>query len=232
MEDDQDRLVAELMLLEATYPDQISYDTHARELKFNGDHHSSLSLRIPQDYPSVSLPEILSATGPAKLDLRQELRKRTHAIQPGEEVLDIFVNAIQELVTTQAQSANAKPASAAKPQDQPPDQGFLTIIIWLHHLLATSKRKLAIAPGPAVAGITKPGYPGVMLFTGPAAAVRSHVDTLKQENWQAFQIRLEDAELWPLVHGKGVIEVESMGDVVKDVGAARKEVFLEAMKIK
>lgn len=231
-EDDAERLKAELMLLDAAYPEQTTYDEHARELKFTGEQHSALSLRIPQAYPSAALPEVLSAAGVGKRDLREQLRKAIHGLQSGEEVLDVIVNAFQELVLSQTTNSTTKSATVATHQEQPANQGSLTVIIWLHHLLATSKRKLAVAPNSAVSGITKPGYPGVMLFTGPAAAVRNHVETLKQENWQAFQIRLEEDEAWHLAHGKGVKEVESMGDVVKEVGPAKKTVFLEAMKIK
>lgn len=231
LDDNQERLEAEIMLLEATYPDQASYEEHARELKFTGENHSSLVLRMPQDYPGASVPEVLSATGSAKQDLREALRKRINALQAGEEVLDIVVNAFQELVESAPQSAAGAPQKSHKPAREGPSQGSLTIIIWLHHLLATSKRKLALAPHSTISGITKPGYPGVMLFTGPAAAVREHVDTLKQQNWQAFQIRFEENEAWSLAHGKGVKEVESMGEAVKEVGV-RKDTFLEAMKIK
>lgn len=228
----QARLEAEIMLLEAGYPDQATYNEHARELKFSGDNHSSLSLRIPRDYPDTALPEVLSATGSAKQDLRDALRKRLISLQAGEEVLDVIVNAFLELVESVANATINKSDSSHTQVQQPSAQGSLTVVIWLHHLLATSKRKLAIAPSSTISGITKPGYPGVMLFTGPAAAVRDHVEVLKQENWQAFQIRLEEDELWSLAHGKGVKEVESMGEVVKEVGPVKKDVFLEAMKIK
>ncbi|EHY52963.1 hypothetical protein HRR83_006204 [Exophiala dermatitidis] len=80
-----------------------------------------------------------------------------------------------------------------------------TVIIWLHHLLALSKRKLAVNPtvqtGPpslslsssasGISGLTKPGYPGIMIFSGPRDLVDAHVAQLKRLNWQAFQVRYD-----------------------------------------
>ena len=85
-----------------------------------------------------------------------------------------------------------------------------------------------------VNGITKPGYPGVMNFSGPKIAVDAHVQQLKQQRWQAFQVRFEMDETWSLVHGLGIIEVESMAEVVAEVekAAEQKDVFMEVMKMK
>ncbi|KIW19894.1 hypothetical protein PV08_00469 [Exophiala spinifera] len=100
-----------------------------------------------------------------------------------------------------------------------------TVIIWLHHLLATSKRKLAVsqphvnsnsnsnsttktakakakptsASPPSVSastisGMTKPGYPGILLFSGPRDLVDAHVKELKDLNWQAFSKRYDSDE--------------------------------------
>ena len=111
-----------------------------------------------------------------------------------------------------------------------------TVIIWLHHLLAPGKRKLAVAPPASISGITKPGYPGVLVFAGPKSPVMEHVNTLKAENWQAFQVRHEEDECWEFAHS-GVVEVETMSEAVAAVefgahGARRKQQFLEAVGIK
>ena len=83
-----------------------------------------------------------------------------------------------------------------------------------------------------------------MIFSGPSSAVNEHVDTLKAENWQAFQVRYEEYELWTFAHGKGVKEVETMAEVVKGVqpsegkksevgrGERQKKQFLEAVGIR
>ncbi|EXJ90514.1 hypothetical protein A1O1_03617 [Capronia coronata CBS 617.96] len=92
-----------------------------------------------------------------------------------------------------------------------------TVIIWLHHLLALSKRKLAVTPTTttttisttgttmssssssspsssnsiSISGLTKPGYPGIMVFSGPKDLVDAHVRELRGLNWQAFQVRYD-----------------------------------------
>jgi hypothetical protein len=91
---------------------------------------------------------------------------------------------------------------------------------------------MALAPAASVSGVTKPGYPGVLVYSGPANAVREHVNELKGQNWAAFQVRMEADEAWEFAHGTGVKEVESMGDLVAEVGEARKEEFMQVMKIK
>jgi hypothetical protein len=154
----------------------------------------------------------------------------------GEEALDAIMAAFQSIIeephtieshlhTDTSSSSNAV-SGEAKPM---PNK---TVIIWLHHLLALSKRKLALSPSPSVSGITKPGYPGVMIFSGPATAVTEHVNILKAENWQAFQVRYEGEEHWDFAHGGTVKELETMSEVVAAVGARRKVEFLEAVGIK
>jgi hypothetical protein len=55
---------------------------------------------------------------------------------------------------------------------------------------------------------------------------------LKGLQWAAFQVRLESEEEWVFGHGKGVKEMEGLGDVVNDVGEERKKAFMEAMRMK
>jgi len=106
------------------------------------------------------------------------------------------------------------------------------VIIWLHHLLNTNKRKQALSPPAGVSGVTKPGYPGVLIYAGPYDLVHEHVNELKGLNWQAFQVRLEDDEAWIFAHGSGVREMEAMKDVVAAIGDQRKDLFMEAMRMK
>ncbi|KAL2429948.1 hypothetical protein ABEF95_013413 [Exophiala dermatitidis] len=96
-----------------------------------------------------------------------------------------------------------------------------TVIIWLHHLLALSKRKLAVTPSTTahthtttgtlsssssvsgISGLTKPGYPGIMIFSGPRDLVDAHVAQLRALNWQAFQVRYDSDEDEIIVSGTG-----------------------------
>jgi hypothetical protein len=105
--------------------------------------------------------------------------------------------------------------------------------VWLHHLLNTNKRKQALSPpSPEVSGATKPGYPGVLLYSGPAEAVSEHVNELRQLNWQAYSVRLKSDEAWTFKHGTGVQEFETMKEVVADIEEDKKQLFMEAMRMK
>ncbi|CAN9428253.1 unnamed protein product [Alternaria alternata] len=147
------RLETELELLEAMYPNQTHYGPKSRELKFSHDNHASLLLRLPESYPELGLPDIISATDAAKNDLRTRVKVAVKdvGLAEGEEVLDAIVAAFQQV----------------------------------------------------------------------------------RKNWQAFQVRYEEEELWHFAHGTGVKEMESMSEVVKGVetegsiGKTQKEELLE-----
>jgi hypothetical protein len=223
-----ERLENELALVLAMYPDQATYSPQNCELLFKTP-SASLTLRLESSYLTTNLPTILSASV-GKTDLRDELTTRLlEDFSPGEEVLDATIMIFDELVAHHELEA----ASDGSPQPLSPEApGDATVVVWLHHLLNTNKRKLALSPASSVSGVTKPGYPGVLVYSGPANAVREHVDELKGQNWAAFQVRMEAEEKWEFKHGTGVREVEGMGDVVEAVGERRKEEFMQVMKIK
>lgn len=231
----QDRLDNEVSLLQAMYPEQVIWDAHSRELKYASD-GSNFTLRLPDDYLQSGLPTILSATT-QKHDLRNTLKERFDDLPRGEEVLDSIIVAFNELAadfdledaTPHFSQKNAKEKEVGYSWD---DAKRVTILIWLHHLLNTNKRKQALSPASTVSGVTKPGYPGVLLYSGPEAAVLEHVNELKGLNWAAFQVRMESDEEWKFKHGGGVKEVEGLGDVVAEIGEERKEEFMEAMRMK
>lgn len=206
------RLETELELLEAMYPDQTHYNPNSRELKFVNDDHSSFLLRLPDAYPESAFPDIISATDQAKNDLRVQLRRAVADLDlaDGEEALDAIVAAFKQLVES---APSAEQSSDSTPDANHGAHSPKTIIVWLHHLLNTNKRKLALSPPPSVppvSGLTKPGYPGVLIYSGPSSAVSEHINLLKAQNWQAFQVRYEEEELWHFAHGTGVREMESM----------------------
>ncbi|OCL14848.1 hypothetical protein AOQ84DRAFT_197249 [Glonium stellatum] len=229
-----ERLSTELDLLEAMYPGQVTFTEKSRELKFV-QQAAALSLRLPDHYPESGFPDIILANDASKNDLRNTMREAINglALVEGEESLDAVIARFQDIAIQEpAENDGLKSPSSG---DQVP--GAKTVVIWLHHLLATSKRKLALSPAlPGISGITKPGYPGVMIFSGPAIAVNEHVNALKQENWQAFQVRHEEeGQVWEFAHMRGIKEVETMGEVVKSIefdGAVRKDEFLKAVGIK
>lgn len=184
------------------------------------------------DYLTTGRPIVVSASA-GKRDMSGEVKKRLiEELRPGEEVLDATIMIFDELVAHHELNASSEGSGRPVPATDSPEDGDTTIIVWLHHLLNTNKRKMALSPAASVSGVTKPGYPGVLVYSGPPNAVREHVNELKGQNWAAFQVRMEADEAWDFAHGKGVKEVESMGDLVAEVGEAKKEEFMQVMKIK
>lgn len=224
------RLETELILLEAIYPGEISYAKH--ELK-HSRYGASLRLRIPKDYPGEALPEIIAANLVGKQDVRDAMKLEISLLHPGEEILDAIMAAFHDLVDQFGKSVTEDHAAVdVHGQVQKSTNEPLTVVVFLHHLLNTNKRKKALSPSmPGIAGLSKPGYPGVLVYSGPHDAVREHISMLKDENWQAFQIRLEVKETWSFVHGPGVVELETMKEAVHEVGN-HKDAFMEAMRMK
>jgi len=230
---EDERLQTELSLLESMYPDQIQHSPQAREVSYKSS-AGTFTLRLPNEYLVDVLPQVLAANA-GKDDVREQLKRQVNDCQAGEEILDSIILAFNEI----AESRNTQevPSVERKPDhrgvDSSQDQGKATVIVWLHHLLNTNKRKQALSPpSNSVSGLTKPGYPGVLVYSGPSRAVHEHVNELKHLNWQAFQIRLETEEEWVFGHGHGVREVEAMKDLVAEVGEARKAEFMEAMRMR
>ncbi|KAF2007375.1 hypothetical protein P154DRAFT_517120 [Amniculicola lignicola CBS 123094] len=232
------RLDDELELLHAMYPEQISFEPRSRDLKFT-DNSAVLHLRLPEQYPETGFPEVVAGKDFTKNDVRDLTKSAIKALGlgEGEEAIDAIIACFQSTMTrTDHENDTAVEYDSTKTASSVSDSNK-TAITWLHHLLALTKRKLALSPAPTVSGITKPGYPGVMLFSGPAAAVDEHINILKAENWQAFQVRYSENELWEFAHGREVREVETMADIVKAVevgndGPKRKQDFLKAVGIK
>nr|POE93328.1 rwd domain-containing protein 2b [Quercus suber] len=245
-EDDRDdRLAIELSLLESMYPEQIKHHVKAGELSYKDD-QGSFTLRLSNGYLRESLPEVLAARA-GRTDLREPLKAAiVSQCRTGEEILDSIIMAFQEVVqqTQTLEESEAHPTRVDENDEELASPKRATVIVYLHHLLNTNKRKRCLSPPPSVSGVTKPGYPGVLVYSGPLNAVHEHVNELKALNWQAFQVRLEVEEEWTFKHGVGVIEVEGMGEVVteveegsgrsttEDASKQRKLEFLEAMKMK
>ncbi|GJN92109.1 hypothetical protein Rhopal_005138-T1 [Rhodotorula paludigena] len=68
-----------------------------------------------------------------------------------------------------------------------------TVLLWSHHLLATSKRKDIVAWSTELElyGLSKPGYPGVIIVEGLAHNADEFVCRIKQLQWKALQVRCE-----------------------------------------
>ncbi|KAI1748072.1 hypothetical protein F4782DRAFT_518576 [Xylaria castorea] len=249
-----ERFEAELDLLLAMYPDSLSFSPKARELKYShcgndeasAKHPAVLLLRLPDTYPLDGFPEVISAMGHYKEDLRSATRAAFCSIgaPAGEEVLDALLLAFRDLIMSQEDPRHsATTGTAGQSESQRTDAlANRTVIVWLHHLLNTNKRKLALNPsmaGSKVSGITKPGYPGVLIFSGGRGAVESHVLELRNQRWQAFQVRYDSedggvpSEVWQFKHGEGICEVESMSDIAKSIiDPQQRELFLGSIGVK
>ncbi|KAL6705879.1 hypothetical protein ACN47E_006339 [Coniothyrium glycines] len=241
--DEPSRLDTEIELLEAMYPGQIHYNSKSREFKFASEkNHASLRVRLPETYPDQGSPDVILATNASRSDIRAITSNAVTqlALPDGEEALDAIIAAFQNILqnATAIQECDIDSRTGTRDGANTPK----TVIIWLHHLLNTNKRKLALSP-TALSGLTKPGYPGVLIYSGPSQAVDEHVTLLKAQNWQAFSVRLEQEEMWAFAHGTGVREVETMAQVAKGVeaiddgsigerGRRQKDEFLKAVGIK
>ncbi|POS81128.1 hypothetical protein DHEL01_v200495 [Diaporthe helianthi] len=253
-EEAEERLGNELALLEAMYPESIAFDPNGRELKYTptapgeGDNLLSkgvLVLRLPDTYPVRGLPDLITAKDAGGQDARTQVSAAFGRLGMGEgdEVLDAYMLAFQEFIYDSAGEMPGHQDRELEDDRQPQPQPRKTVVIWLHHLLNTNKRKLALGPSldaASVSGLTRPGYPGVMVFSGPRDAVDSHVGELRAQRWQAFQVRYDSGEengneldYWAFQHGMGIREVESLGEMAQGIlGDAQREVFLRVMGLK
>lgn len=250
-----ERLKAELELLLAMYPESLVFSPRARELKYSlcdDESESSaknsspaiLLLRLPDTYPLDGTPEVISAMGHGKEDLRSAAKAAFGSLETpaGEEVLDAFLLSFRDLVSSyHGDAQDGTTGKQSELEEHTASAANRTVIIWLHHLLNTNKRKLALNPSMSsserISGITKPGYPGVLIFSGERSIVDAHVAELRSQRWQAFQVRYDSGDgnegVWRFRHGEGICEVESMSDVVQSiVDPGLREVFLGCIGVK
>ncbi|KIV84341.1 hypothetical protein PV11_00125 [Exophiala sideris] len=267
-----ERLDAEISLLEAMYPESMTFKPQNREVHYTSPATPSanITFRLPEAYPERGRPDIISARDGSKNDVRDKTRHAVDAekLEEGVEVLDQMITVFEDFITSGTNEAAQNDAipPAALPNSTGPKTK--TVIIWLHHLLNTSKRKLAITPSvtpsfttpnkkganvatvvSGISGITKPGYPGIMIFSGSKDLVDSHVRELRAQNWQAFQVRWDSEDdghshgkqtkdelrdEFEFTHGRGkIVEAESMAEVVRGIARERdREVFLRAVGVK
>jgi hypothetical protein len=222
------------------YPDELTFDARCGELSYKHQ-NGQLCLRLSSLYPLSAFPQVISAFGPSKNDIHDKLNDVISKQQLGESCLDAIIADFMDMTEGMTEKRHEQDGSSNGVEVDGLSEtnvGGKTVIIWLHHLLATSKRKQALSPTSgsptSMSGITKPGYPGVLLFSGITDVVNAHVQLLKSLRWQAFQVRYEADERWIFSHGDGIIEVETMGEVVNELKLVDrgKETFMEAMKMK
>lgn len=234
-----ERQQAEVALLEAMYPEQVTWYSSRSELQYKSGSGPVLTLRLPANYPEAEKPTVLTAVGADNRDISAQTKAKLKAskLPLGDEAVDAILQGFEDVLEEGARAAEAEAKPKAS-RDLSTQVMFRTVIIWLHHLLNTNKRKLATHPSSAAAnivGVTKPGYPGVLIFSGPVDDVDLHVTELKHQRWQAFQVRfeVESTMPWKFTHADGIREVESMSDVSQAISqAGDREAFLKAVHIK
>ena len=265
------RLEDELGLLKEMYPHHITFDSKSRDFSYTSPNspNANLVLRLPDKYPvTEDEPQIILARDKSKNDVRDKVRKAFDVLGvygANMEILDILIERF-EAVTADTMQVGLAAVIDGK------EYGFhhksvefdlrsklqpRTVIIWLHHLLATNKRKLAVSLSLnttilvgdqftplEISGVTKPGYPGIMIFSGRSDLVDAHVRELKGLNWQAFQIRYDSADgdgknqkvatQWEFSCCRGkIVEVETMAQIVQNiVDEENKQIFLKAVGVK
>ncbi|GAA5908076.1 uncharacterized protein JCM6883_004109 [Sporobolomyces salmoneus] len=111
-------------------------------------------------------------------------------------VFTLFTSIKEWLVSNPLEPTPTSNANQEERRPAPPSSGPIALkctLIWSHHLLATSKRKDIVAWSTelSLAGISKPGYPGVIVIEGSRENVDEFVWRIKQLQWKALQIRCE-----------------------------------------
>lgn len=214
---------------------------------------------LPDTYPASSLPNVALEFGTSidntrRKQLRDALKAIFTELPTGTECLDELVIQLQQAVQ-QKETQTSEDTSSSFIYQQPfsknpnPTTQALTklVLIWSHHILATSKRKFIHDTSKELNlnGVCKPGYPGIIIVEGEAANVDDFVEQIKQLRWQALSVKAEmeydvgDGGKLGSGGGDGsqsrsyVHEVESVADVtaiLRPVGL--EEWFLEGMGIR
>ncbi|KAI5479367.1 DUF1115 domain containing protein [Pseudohyphozyma bogoriensis] len=144
-----------------------------------------------------------------------EVDRRQHAVLKG--VLEGLLEGVEggeeyplfSVYTALREHLAAHPFSAPVPDPDPKPKATMKddalpmelkeVLLWSHHLLATGKRKNIVqwARELRLWGISKPGYPGVIVVEGLASNVDEFVSRIKALNWKALQVRSETSRSVP-----------------------------------
>lgn len=159
------------------------------------------------------------------------------AQEDGVEILDLIVTSFQD-VLPELMVEEKRPSTEYKSDDTTVHASKIKrVVIWSHHLLATSKRRdiQAWSKELHLGGYARPGHPGSVFAEGDEDQVDEFVRRLKQLRWQALQVRGEEtAEHRICGSGDGVVEVEGLGEIseaLKQRDADSADLFLQGMKI-
>ncbi|KAI4729169.1 DUF1115-domain-containing protein [Aureobasidium sp. EXF-10728] len=255
MEENRQRQAAELTLLTTMYPSEFSWRTSpppdletpaiTADPTFTLTIHPSYALEfsLPDTYPDPQRPHVyLSCGGDVATSTRKRARAKLAQLveeqEPGMEMLDLIVTLFTEYLSelTEVTSSTEQQQDKEGGSHQHASR-IKRVVIWSHHLLATSKRKdvQAWSKELSLSGYSRPGHPGSIFVEGDEDQVDEFVRRLKQLRWQALQVRGEEtADKRICGPGDGVLEVEGLGEIaeaLKKIDAGTADLFLQAMKI-
>lgn len=177
-----------------------------------------MRISLPTEYPSHGSP-VITFTAPnlSKSEhhtLQSSLNDLLSSLcSSTEERLNELIESFIDSIPTHTPSAQSS-AEATVPEQSVRQQPTFIIIIWFHHLLSTTKRKNILAL-EALRGISKPGYPGILVLQGPKNDVAEALSELKAMRWQAMQVRGEIECTKNLE--SGLHAVETVAEVVKRI---------------
>ena len=201
------------------------------------DDKVTLQFTLPERYPSNGNP-IVGFTAPS-LSKTQHQALQTHlnsilhglSSSDNERLLEIIESLKEFLPTTLSSFTTEGTLPDTSTTVDPISEGpNVIVLIWFHHLLSTTKRK-AIKSLDSLRGISKPGYPGILVLQGSKASVDEAITELKSMRWQVIQVRGEiecEQEL-----AVGIHEVEKVAEVVakmEEIGLG--DWCLSALKMK
>jgi hypothetical protein len=203
----------------------------------------ALEFTLPDNYPEIQKPHVyLSCGGDVNTSTRKRGRAKLAEIveeqEVGVEMLDLIVTLFTEYLpelTEHAQSTDEHEGKHGTQQHH--TTKIKRVVIWSHHLLATSKRKdiQAWSKELSLSGYSRPGHPGSIFVEGDEDQVDEFIRRLKQLRWQALQVRGEETGDKRICGpGDGVLEVEGLGEIaeaLKKIDADTADLFLQAMKI-
>lgn len=129
----------------------------------------------------------------AEVEREKEENERDIATLP---VFTLFTSIKEWIGNNPLKSTITPPEKGDRRPSSLPSTGPIKLkctLIWSHHLLATSKRKDIVSWSSELNlyGISKPGYPGVIVIEGSEENVDEFVWRIKQLQWKALQIRCE-----------------------------------------
>lgn len=178
----------------------------------------TLQLTLPRKYPTGANPAV-TFTAPGLLKANHHVLQAnlndflsSQSSSTEERLLEI----VQSFIDHIASQSSPIPAMGTSEATQSCSNNTNSIVlIWFHHLLSTTKRK-AILALQSLRGISKPGYPGILVLQGPKDILKDAITELKGMRWQAMQIRAE-IENHEKQLGEGIHEVETVAAVVEQM---------------